>query len=122
MAPSTDAQVVMFYYDDLAAADRFYGETLGLKKTLDYDWVKFYQTSENSTVGLVADSEGAWHRPQEKNAVMLSIVTSEVDAWYQALKDKQGVQILKEIGDGGPIRSFLLQDPGGYTVEFFQWL
>lgn len=122
MALTTDAQVVMFYYDDLAAADQFYGETLGLKKTLDYDWVKFYKTSENSTVGLVADSEGAWHRPQEQNAVMLSIVTSEVDAWYEALKDKHGVQILKDIGDGGPIRSFLLQDPGGYTVEFFQWL
>ena len=26
------------------------------------------------------------------------------------------------IGDGGPIRSFLIEDPGGYTVEFFEWL
>jgi predicted enzyme related to lactoylglutathione lyase len=122
MMPSTDGQVVMFYYYDLADADQFYGETLGLEKTLNEDWVKFYKTSENGTVGLVAQSDGAWHDPQEKNAVMLSIVTSEIDRWYEQIKDKPGVKILKEIGDGGPIRSFVLEDPGGYTVEFFQWL
>jgi len=122
MKLTTDAQVVMFYYKDLAEADRFYGETLGLEKTLNYDWVKFYKTSANGTVGLVAESEGAWHQPQDKNAVMLSIVTSEVDAWYDMLRQKSGVRFLKEIGDGGPIRSFLMEDPGGYTVEFFEWL
>ena len=122
MKLTTDAQVVMFYYKDLAEADRFYGKTLGFEKTLNYDWVKFYKTSANGTVGLVAESEGAWHQPQDKNAVMLSIVTSEVDAWYEMLRQKNGVRFLKEIGDGGPIRSFLMEDPGGYTVEFFEWL
>ena len=122
MRPGTDAQVVMFYYKGLDEVDRFYGELLGFEKTLDYDWVKMYQTSANSTVGLVAESEGAWHDVQEKNAVMLSIVTREVDAWYARLQQKDGITFLKEIGDGGPIRSFMIQDPGGYTVEFFQWL
>ena len=122
MGLTTDAQVVMFYYKDLKDADHFYGDTLGLEKTLDEDWVKFYKTSANATVGLVAESDGAWHQAQEKNAVMLSIVTSEVDAWYEMLRQKDGVSFLKEIGDGGPIRSFLIEDPGGYTVEFFEWL
>ena len=122
MRPTTDAQVVMFYYKDLTEADNFYGNVLGLEKTLDDTWVKFYKTSSNGTVGLVAESDGAWHDAQEKNAVMLSIVTSEVDAWYQMLKRKDGVSFLKDIGDGGPIRSFLIEDPGGYTVEFFEWL
>jgi len=121
MPPTTDGQVVMFYYEDLAAADRFYGETLGFVKTLDEDWVKFYRTSGDATVGLVADGAGAWHKPQPKNAVMLSIVTSEVDAWYERLRKMDDVTFLKDIGDGGPIRSFLVEDPGGYTVEFFQW-
>ena len=122
MRLTTDAQVVMFYYKDLTEVDRFYGEVLGLEKTFDEDWVKFYKTSANGTVGLVAESDGAWHQAQEKNAVMLSIVTSEVDAWYEMLRQKEGVSFLKEIGDGGPIRSFLIEDPGGYTVEFFEWL
>lgn len=122
MELTTDAQVVMFYYKNLADADRFYGEILGLEKTLDYDRVKFYKTSANGTVGLVAEGDGAWHQVQDKNAVMLSIVTSEVDAWYDMLRQKDGVVFLKEIGDGGPIRSFLIEDPGSYTVEFFEWL
>ncbi len=112
----------MFYYKDLADADRFYGEILGLVKTLDYDWAKFYQTSANGTVGLVAESDGAWHQVQDKNAVMLSIVTSEVNAWYDMLQQKDGVAFLREIDNDGSIRSFLIDDPGGYTVEFFEWL
>jgi len=122
MRPTTDAQVVMFYYKDLTEVDRFYGDVLGFEKTLDEDWVKFYKTSANATVGLVAESDGAWHQAQDKNAVMLSIVTSEVDAWYELLRQDKRVSFLKEIGDGGPIRSFLIEDPGGYTVEFFEWL
>lgn len=121
MRPTTDEQVVMFYYKNLDAADRFYGEILGFEKTLDEDWVKFYKTSATSTVGLVMEGEGAWHRVQEKNAVMLSIVTHEVDAWYNTLQQKDDVTFLKEISDGGLVRSFLLEDPGGYTVEFFEW-
>ena len=120
--PTLSSQTTMFYYKDLSAADRFYGESLGLEKTLDWDWVKFYKTGPASTVGLVTEGDGAWHQVQEKNAVMLSLVTEEVDAWYARISGKSDVKVLKELGDGGPIRSFLLEDPGGYTVEFFQWL
>lgn len=121
MRPTTDAQVVMFYYKNLDAADRFYGEFLGFEKTLDEDWVKFYRTSATSTVGLVKEGAGAWHSAQEKNAVMLSIVTREIDAWYDTLKQEDDVTFLKDISDAGLVRSFLLEDPGGYTVEFFAW-
>jgi extradiol dioxygenase family protein len=112
----------MFYYKDLAAADRFYGETLGFQKTLDEDWVKFYQTSTNSTVGLVAEGDGAWHKARDENSVMLSLVTTQVDAWYDRLRQQEGLSLLKDIGNSGPIRHFLIMDPGGYTVEFFEWI
>ena len=117
-----DEQITMFYYDDLEAASTFYGTLLGLEKTFDWDWVKFYRTGPSSSVGIVKNGEGAYHAPQPKNAVMLSLVTSDVDAWYGRLENREGVVFLKHIGDGGGIRSFLLEDPGGYTVEFFQWL
>ena len=52
---------------------------------------------------------------------MLSIVTSEVDAWYERLKANPDIVFLKEISENDMIRSFLIEDPGGYTVEFFQW-
>lgn len=120
--PSLSSQTTMFYYKDLGPADHFYGDLLGLEKTLDWDWVKFYKTGPASTVGLVAEGDGGWHKVQETNAVMLSLVTEDVDAWYEQLKDKKEITFLKEIADGGPIRSFLMEDPGGYTIEFFQWL
>ncbi len=121
--PSIDSQTVMFYYDDLQQASEFYGQIIGLEKTLDFEWVKFYRISDTSHVGIVRAGDGAYHSPQVNSAVMLSIVTSEVDAWYERLKAIEGVHFLQEIHSGdAPVRSFLVQDPGGYTVEFFQWL
>lgn len=120
--PPLDEQITMLYYEDLDAATRFYGETLGLEKTFDWDWIRFYRTGPSSSVGIVREGGGAWHEAQPVNAVMLSLVTSDVDAWYARIRDKEDVVILKDIDDGGGIRSFLLEDPGGYTVEFFEWL
>ena len=120
--PSLDSQVTMFYYGDITDAADFYGRILGLETSIDWDWVKFYRTGPSSNVGIVQQGDGAYHEARTDNAVMLSLVTSEVDAWYERLRDRDDVTILKPIGSGGGIRSFLLQDPGGYTVEFFQWL
>lgn len=121
MPPITD-QVTMFYYEDIDAATRFYGDILGLENTLDWTWVRFFRTGPSSTVGLVTEGDGGWHKVQDSNAVMLSLVTEDVDAWYAALGSRDDVPILKPIGNSGPVRSFLMEDPGGYTVEFFQWL
>jgi hypothetical protein len=97
---------------------------LGLPATLDSEWVKIFQVSETSSVGVVTEGEGAYHKAQSSNAVMLSIVTSEVDAWYDKLKATENIIFIKDIynSDSVPIRAFLVEDPGGYTVEFFQWL
>jgi len=122
--PSISSQTVMFYYDDLAAADRFYGATLGLDKTNDFGWAKFFRVSSGAEVGIVKAGPGAYFTPQPRNAVMLSIVTDDVDAWYLRLKAEPAVVFLVDIHtpESAPIRNFIVQDPGGYAVEFFQWL
>jgi len=120
--PSLDSQVTMLYYKNFDDAVHFYGSSLGLEMEFDWPWIKFFKTGPSSSVGIVAEGEGAWHKAQETNAVMLSLVTSEVDAWNDRLNNRDDVIFLKEIGDSGGIRSFMLQDPGGYTVEFFEWL
>jgi len=114
----------MFYYKDLAVVAPFYETTLGLTKTFDETWVKIFQLTPSSSIGLVQEGETSFHRAQANNAVMLSIVTEDVDAWYQRLKQDEGIVFLKEIYNNKnvPIRAFLVEDPGGYTVEFFQWL
>lgn len=123
-SPSIDAQIVMFYYDDLAAPAEFYGKTLGLAQTQDFGWARFFRIVPGSEVGLVKAGPGAYYTPQARNAVMLSIVTSDVDAWYERLKSLPGVDFIVDLQshDGAPIRNFMIRDPGGYTVEIFQWL
>tara|TARA_B100000686_G_scaffold338814_1_gene411910 strand:+ start:4483 stop:4971 length:489 start_codon:yes stop_codon:yes gene_type:complete len=117
-----DSQITMFYYTDIGPATKFYGDIIGLEKTLDWSWVIFFQTGPSSFIGLVKEGEGAFHRVQPHNAVMLSLVTNDLDLWYARLKGKDDVTFLKPLGNSGPIRSFMVEDPGGYTVEFFQWL
>ena len=121
-APTLSSSVTMLYYEDIGPAARFYGDILGLELELDWHWIRFYKTGPASSVGLVTEGDGAWHEVREQNAVMLSLVTEDVDAWYRRIAGRDDVVVLKDIGDGGPIRSFLLEDPGGYTVEFFEWL
>jgi hypothetical protein len=122
--PSIISQTLMLYYDDLTDAAAFYGGKLGLEKTQDFGWAKFYRVSSGAEVGIVKAGPGAYHTPQPRNAVMLSIVTDEVDAWYERLKPDKSIVFLAEISTAktAPIRNFMVQDPGGYTVEFFQWL
>ena len=122
--PTIDSQTTMLYYTNIDAPARFYGETLGLSASMDTDWVKIFKITDTSAVGIVTEGDGAYHRARPDNAVMLSIVTSEIDAWYDRLKAAGDVKFLKDIYNSTtvPIRAFLVEDPGGYTVEFYQWL
>lgn len=123
-ATGFDEQYVMLYYDDLGAPAEFYGKLLGLEAIMDDDWVKLYQVTPGSFVGVVKEGKNAYHKVQDKNAVMVSLVTAELETWYKVIKDSGQVSILKEIHEHqtAPIRTFLIADPGGYTIEFFQWL
>lgn len=114
----------MLYYKDLSAVVPFYEDTLALRKTFDQDWSKIYQLTPTSFVGLIQESDGSFHRAQPDNAVMLSIVTEEVDAWYARFKADERTTFIKHLykNENAPIRAFLVRDPGGYTVEVFQWL
>ena len=117
-----NSQVTMFYYKNISKAKNFYGETLGLEKTLDWGWVAFYQTSPSAFVGLVTEGPNSYHKAKKNNSVMLSLITDDLELSFSQLTKNQSLKILKNIGENGPVKSFLLEDPGGYTVEFFQWL
>ena len=75
-------------------------------------------------MGLVKEGEAGYHKVQESNAVMLSLVVDDVDAWYKKITAYPDVAILKEIynNENAPIRAFLVEDPGGYSLEVFQWV
>ena len=122
--PTISETVVMLYYKDIAAASAFYGETLGLELTFSQDSAKLFQLTPTSVLGVILEGESSYHTVQATNAVMLSIVTPDVDAWYERLQKIGDITFLKPLADSStnPIRAFLIEDPGGYTVEFFSWL
>ena len=124
---SIDGTVTFFYYDDIQIAAPFYAELLRLPVTMDTEWVKIYQITETSSIGLVQQGKG-FHNVAEDKPAMLSMVTGDVDAWYDRLKSANA-KILKELSppdadkaeDAAPVRGFVAEDPGGYTIEFFSW-
>lgn len=124
--PKIDEQITMLYYsaDDFDKAVRFYGDALKLSATYDDEWVKIYKLNDGAFIGVVKDTENGFHKPNPDSAVMVSIVSKNIDEWYGAILNAKNIKIEKEIYDNqsAPIRAFLIRDPGGYTVEFFQWV
>ena len=56
--PGIDSQVTFLNFKDLNKAEEYYDKTLGLKKTFDQGWVRIFQISSTSYVGLVDDTRG----------------------------------------------------------------
>lgn len=120
--PPITGGVPFFYYNDLKAAADWYENQLGLKKVAEKNWVVVFELTPSSYIGLVNASGGSMV-PTEKKGALLSIEAQELEAWYEYLKDKPGVELIHGIEEGasGMIEEFRMEDPGGYIVEFFRW-
>jgi catechol 2,3-dioxygenase-like lactoylglutathione lyase family enzyme len=123
--PRIASQVTFLYFNELDKAAAFYAGKLGLRLTFDGGWVKIFELSPSSSVGLVDATHGA-HRPSAEKPVMVSMVMStpdDVDRWFAQLK-AQGVQIARPPGnsDKVPVRAFEFKDPEGHSLEVFAWL
>jgi hypothetical protein len=116
-------QVTFLYYADLAAPREFYGKVLGLKSYYDQGWVSLYRVSSGASIGVAQSNSGQLTADSKRDAAMVSIVTTDVDGLFTRLRSIPGVVVQKDIYDhpSVPIRAFLLRDPGGYSIEFFQW-
>jgi len=116
------AQITFLYYHDLEPAATFYGEVMGLELVEDQGWARIYRLGGDAFLGIVAGEEG-FHRPQARNAVLLTLVVDDVPGWYEHLA-AHGVKLLSEVQDRPEIqiRCFFFEDPGGYTLEIQQFL
>jgi predicted enzyme related to lactoylglutathione lyase len=120
--PTTNSSVTFLYYKDLAEAENFYGGILGFQKDFDGGWVKIFRIADGGRVGLVDETKGYLKTASDK-PVMLSIDTSDIRLWYERVKET-GARYIKthlKPESEGFANSFLLTDPEGYHVEFFQW-
>ena len=117
-----ESQITFLYYSDLEPIASFFQNTLGLDLVGDQGWAKIYRTSSAAFLGIVAGDRGL-HRPQEKNAVLITLVVDDAAQWYAYLRE-QGVSLLTQLQlrDEIGIRCFFFEDPGGYTFEVQQFL
>lgn len=120
--PPTFAQITFFYYAELEAAVTFYEEVMGLELVEDQGWARIYRVGGGAFLGIVAGEKG-FHRPQARNAVLLTLVVDDVPGWYEHLASR-GARLLSEVQERPEIeiRCFFLEDPGGYTLEIQQFL
>lgn len=119
---NVQSQITFLYYKEIKVIAAFYEDVLGFELVEDQGWAKIYRASDHAFLGLVAGEKG-FHRPQEKNAVLITLAVDDVPGWYRYLKGK-GVDLLTEIQHSEEIqvRCFFFQDPGGYTYEVEQFL
>jgi len=116
------SQIIFLYYHDLRSAALFYEDVMGLELIEEQGWAKIYRTGRNAFLGIVAGEQG-FHQPQERNAVLVTLVVDDAPGWYAHLKSR-GVKMLSELQhrEGIQIRCFFFEDPGGYTLEIQQFL
>ena len=114
----------MFYYDDLQVAIDWY-QQVGFENVLNLDFVSIFRIAPSAYVSLVDGRNGSQRPiPGTAKGAMLSIETTDIEGWHRALFERriEGTGKGLEIGCEGRTIEFKVRDPGGYTIEFFEWL
>jgi lactoylglutathione lyase len=114
--------ITFLYYKDLPKVARFYEDVLGLKMVKDQGFAKIYEVSGQAFLGIVDETKG-YHKSNPIKPVEITMVVSDVGAWYDRIRSK-GVETINEPHhiEAVNIRAFLLQDPEGYVIEIQKFL
>lgn len=119
------ATVVWTYYEDLARAQRFYEDVMGLELMVDQGWAKIYPTSPSGFIGLV-DGERGMHEATRDKAVTLSFLTTDVDGWFEHFQRQEELEKLElrhdEVVGEGFVRAFVAYDVENYFIELDTFL
>ena len=110
-----DHSITFFYYEDIHAVVPFYENVLGFELVLDQGLARIYRIAENCYFGIVDGNRGHL-RHQEKSAVLLTIVSQDVEGWHKRIKDA-GVAGQSDMLRGTFCEHFFFEDPAGYAIE-----
>lgn len=112
------ATILWFYYKDMEGIQRFYEDVLGFDLIVDQDWTRIYPIGPTGYIGLVDEQRGM-HNFTKQKAVTLSLLTDDLDGWYEYLSHHEGIEMRsKEISDTDLYRAFVAYDPEGYFLEW----
>ncbi len=121
--PSIDQQITFLYTGDLEGTAVFYETILQLPLVLDQGTCRIYATGGDAYLGFCqALSREAGHQ-LSADGLILTLVTREVDAWYDYLQANQ-VPIEKPptMNDKFNIYQLFARDPNGYLIEIQTFL
>ena len=110
-----DHSITFFYYDDIHVVVPFYENVLGFEPVLDQGLARIYRIAENCYFGIVDGNRGHL-KHQEKSAVLLTIVSQDVEGWHKRIKEA-GVAGQSEMLRGNFCEHFFFEDPAGYSIE-----
>ncbi|GAB1541374.1 VOC family protein [Scytonema sp. NUACC21] len=116
--PPIEQQITFLYTQDLAISARFYEDTLGLELWLDQGSCRIYSVTGSGYLGLCQTSETAIPPNGKRSHIIFTIVTQQVDEWYEHLKQR-GVEFEKPpaFNEKFKIYHCFLRDPNGYLIE-----
>ena len=122
--PPIDSQITFLYTHDLAHTSRFYEEIIGLQLKLDQGSCRIYQVSQDGYLGFCQRAHATPSATaSDSPAVIITIVTNQVDGWYHRLKELNvRLQEPPATNHEYEIYHFFLRDPNGYLLEIQQFL
>jgi len=107
-------QITFLHSNDLQKTRQFYEGLLNLKMVRDQATCQIFCVTNHAFLGFCEHIEPI----STGRKVILTLVTEDVDAWYESLK-KRGADLM-EPPQGNPnyqIYHFFLLDPNGYWIE-----
>jgi catechol 2,3-dioxygenase-like lactoylglutathione lyase family enzyme len=108
-----NSQIVFLKTNNLPMTSDFYEKTLGLSLALDQGKCKIFSITAEGFVGFCEQED-----PPSVEGVIITIVTTEVDEYYDLLR-KRGVVFEEEPVFNADYKIYhcFLRDPNGYQVE-----
>ncbi len=100
------------------AANRFYGEVLGLDILMDHGWITTYGNTENMRVQIAFASEGG----SGTDVPDLSIEVDDIEAAYTSIIEHGYPVEYGPVDEPWGVRRFYVRDPFGKLVNILMHL
>jgi catechol 2,3-dioxygenase-like lactoylglutathione lyase family enzyme len=112
--PEVSQYITFLYAQDLASTRHFYTHLLGLSLARDQGTCLIFRVTGSAFIGFCEHIQPI---PTGRR-VILTLISDDVDGWYQTLKDK-GMKSLTQpkYHPDYHIYHFFLEDPDGYWIE-----
>lgn len=116
--PQIEQQITFFSTHDLSISTEFYEQKLGLELWLDQGICRIYTVNGSGYLGLCQASERLTPSADKKSSVIFTLVTQQVDEWFEYLKER-GIEFEKPpaLNENYNIYHCFFRDPDGYLIE-----